>query len=56
MGTCAPVAQLDRAFASGAKGRPFESARAYHFFQGNLRRMNRLPDPITISAASPSLA
>ena len=27
---CAPVAQLDRAFASGAKGRWFESTRAYH--------------------------
>src|ERR1035438_2372203 len=26
----APVAQLDRAFVSGAKGRRFESARAYH--------------------------
>ena len=26
----APVAQLDRAFASGAKGRWFESTRAYH--------------------------
>src|ERR1017187_10977046 len=26
---CAPVAQLDRAFASGAKGRWFESTRAY---------------------------
>src|SRR5882724_10518239 len=28
----APVAQLDRAFASGAKGRWFESTRAYHIF------------------------
>ena len=26
----APVAQLDRAFASGAKGRRFESYRAHH--------------------------
>src|ERR1035438_8437309 len=26
---CAPVAQMDRAFASGAKGRWFESTRAY---------------------------
>ena len=26
---CAPVAQLDRAFACGAKGRRFESCRAY---------------------------
>ena len=27
---CAPVAQMDRAFASGAKGRRFESCQAYH--------------------------
>ena len=27
---CVPVAQLDRAFACGAKGRRFESCRAYH--------------------------
>src|SRR5215211_548060 len=27
----APVAQLDRALASGAKGRRFESCRAHHF-------------------------
>jgi hypothetical protein len=26
----APVAQMDRAFASGAKGRRFESCQAYH--------------------------
>ncbi len=26
---CAPVAQMDRAFASGAKGRRFESCQAY---------------------------
>ncbi len=31
-GLCsAPVAQLDRALASGAKGRRFESCRARHF-------------------------
>ena len=29
----APVAQLDRAFASGAKGQWFESTRAYQYFQ-----------------------
>ena len=29
---CVPVAQLDRALASGAKGRGFESRQAYHFF------------------------
>ncbi len=28
--THVPVAQLDRAFACGAKGRWFESSRAYH--------------------------
>ena len=27
----APVAQMDRAFASGAKGRRFESCQAYQF-------------------------
>ena len=29
----APVAQMDRAFASGAKGRRFESCQAYHLFK-----------------------
>ena len=28
----APVAQLDRALACGAKGRTFESCRVYHFY------------------------
>ena len=28
----APVAQLDRALASGARGRGFESRRVHHFF------------------------
>ena len=28
----APVAQLDRALASGARGRGFESRRVRHFF------------------------
>ena len=28
---CAPVAQLDRASASGVEGRGFESRRVYHF-------------------------
>ena len=28
----APVAQLDRASASGVEGREFESRRVYHFF------------------------
>jgi hypothetical protein len=29
---CAPVAQMDRACASGAQGREFEPLRARHFF------------------------
>ena len=29
---CAPVAQLDRASASGVEGRAFESRRVYHFY------------------------
>ena len=41
---CAPVAQLDRAFASGAKGRQFESARAYHPKSSPLLGL-RLPSP-----------
>jgi hypothetical protein len=31
--SCAPVAQLDRALAYEARGRVFESPRAYHLFQ-----------------------
>jgi hypothetical protein len=31
--SCAPVAQLDRASASGAEGRGFESPRARHCFR-----------------------
>ena len=34
----APVAQLDRAVASGATGREFESLRAHHNFSQNLIR------------------
>ncbi len=34
---CAPVAQLDRAFACGAKGRRFESCRVYHINKQKLR-------------------
>ena len=30
LGWYAPVAQLDRAFACGARGRTFESYRVYH--------------------------
>ena len=32
---CAPVAQMDRALASGAKGRGFESLLARHLFLGS---------------------
>src|SRR6266478_3592781 len=32
---CAPVAQLDRALASEARGRVFESRRAHHFSPPN---------------------
>src|SRR5467141_3127888 len=32
---CAPVAQMDRALASGAKGRGFESLLARHSFRGS---------------------
>src|SRR5436309_13820839 len=35
---CAPVAQMDRALASGAKGRGFESLLARHLFPGPARR------------------
>src|SRR5438477_5764953 len=35
---CAPVAQMDRALASGAKGRGFESLLARHLFPGPTRR------------------
>src|SRR5438876_9382609 len=34
---CAPVAQMDRALASGAKGRGFESLLARHLFPGPAR-------------------
>ncbi len=37
---CAPVAQMDRALASGAKGRGFESLLARHFLNpGAFRRI-----------------
>jgi hypothetical protein len=35
---CAPVAQLDRASASGAEGHRFESCRAHHFHRPNPER------------------
>ena len=31
-GSCVPVAQLDRALASGAKGCGFDPRQAHHFF------------------------
>ena len=45
---CAPVAQLDRASASGVEGHEFESRRVYHFFALSLRkkiRAQREPAP-----------
>src|ERR1017187_8161017 len=41
---CAPVAQMDRAFASGAKGRRFESARAYHINHRKHKRYATRPE------------
>ncbi len=41
----APVAQLDRALASGARGREFESRRARQFFRGIWREMSRPTGP-----------
>jgi hypothetical protein len=44
-----PVAQLDRALASGAKGRRFESCRAHHLIQsrggraGSVLGLNQTP-------------
>lgn len=42
----APVAQLDRVFASEAKGRAFESRRAHHF-----QRNRPIRSPINICMA-----
>ena len=42
----APVAQLDRASASGVEGHEFESRRVYHFFlsfSGNLSSKLKFP-------------
>src|ERR1051326_3836080 len=44
--SCAPVAQLDRAVASEATGREFESLRAHHnFIDPSLRSGFRLQAP-----------
>ena len=40
---CAPVAQLDRAVASGATGREFESLRAHHFPRFTAGQLRSLP-------------
>ena len=41
--TSVPVAQLDRASASGVEGLAFESRRAYHFFcLQNTGKLNEL--------------
>ena len=39
----APVAQMDRACASGAQGRGFESLRARQFFSCSIQRHSKLP-------------
>ena len=44
----APVAQLDRALASGARGRRFESCRAYHRFGSAQSCTGRLNRPETV--------
>ena len=46
---CAPVAQLDRALAYEARGRVFESPRAYHLF-------NNLPFPLPSQAPFGSIS
>ena len=38
----APVAQLDRASASGVEGRGFESRRVYHFFLLKFKELCKL--------------
>src|SRR4051812_48174417 len=43
----APVAQLDRALASGAKGRWFESSRAHHLFSNVFRHFDRFGSPLS---------
>ena len=48
----APVAQLDRALASGAKGRAFESHRARHTQQGRSARTTVDPSVTPSSVAS----
>ena len=52
---CAPVAQLDRAFASGAKGRRFESYRAYQN-RSNTHRNSIKPHQAAFSASEQRLA
>ena len=45
---CVPVAQLDRASASGVEGRGFESRRVYHFlaFSGVVAKPDVLLQPL----------
>jgi predicted nucleic acid-binding protein len=43
---CALVAQLDRALASGARGREFESPRARHFAKVALGKTRSLDQPL----------
>lgn len=51
--TYVPVAQLDRALACGAKGRTFESYRAYHILNQN-RPFGRFLLPYFINNCAPS--
>ena|GEM_PF-92281 len=58
LGNNAPVAQMDRAAASGAVGREFESLRAHHFFVSLISPPNKIAEcmvPITPCAASVAL-
>ncbi len=44
----APVAQLDRALASGAKGRTFKSSRAHQFLSTYLISLHQFLLPVAI--------
>ena len=48
----APVAQLDRASASGVEGRGFESRRVYHFFALKSRQKNNEAAKLHFTARS----
>ena len=56
----APVAQLDRASASGVEGHEFESRRVYHFFSAEPRKFMTsavfLPHADAVPAESAEIA